>query len=177
MPRSTSEKIDHTVLYQGCHGQFLVSIKQPGLDIWKKVSIKRPVLFIFFKFQKPSRTRSYNRDLRVRARGQNNSLKNVVQNVYFQMQNIWQNSHRTIFQLKFKIWKSILNFLPMVKVSKFPLPSIDTLTRNPSIRIYMAPKIPIISPPWARIVPKIYTCICTLIEIILRIHTTQLKVS
>jgi hypothetical protein len=45
----------------------------------------------------------------------------------------------------------------MVKVSKFPLPSIDTLTRNPSIRIYMAPKIPIISPPWARIVPKRYT--------------------
>ena len=47
-------------------------------------------------------TKSYNKDLRVRARGQNNSLKNVVQNVYFQMQNIWQNSHRTIFQLKFK---------------------------------------------------------------------------
>ena len=31
-----SEKIDHTVLFQGCHCQFLGSIKQPGLDNWKK---------------------------------------------------------------------------------------------------------------------------------------------
>ena len=41
-----SEKIDRTVLFQGYHGQFLVSIKQPGLDIWK-VSIKQPVPSIF----------------------------------------------------------------------------------------------------------------------------------
>ena len=35
------------VLFQGCHGQFLVSIKRPGLDIQEKVSIKRPVLSFF----------------------------------------------------------------------------------------------------------------------------------
>ena len=63
------------------------------------------------------------------------------------------------FSSNFKIWKSILNFLPMVKVSKFPLPYIDILTSNPSIRIYMAPKVRVrsMSPSWARIVPKIYT--------------------
>ena len=31
------EKMDRTVLFQGRHGQFLVSIKQPGLDIWKNL--------------------------------------------------------------------------------------------------------------------------------------------
>ena len=31
-----SEKKDRTVLFQGCHHQFLGSIKQPGLDIRKK---------------------------------------------------------------------------------------------------------------------------------------------
>ena len=36
MTRSISEKNDCTVLFQGCQGQFLVSIKQPGLGIWKK---------------------------------------------------------------------------------------------------------------------------------------------
>ena len=30
-----SEKIDRNVLFQGHHGQFLVSIKQPGVEIWK----------------------------------------------------------------------------------------------------------------------------------------------
>ena len=35
-PDPSQKKIDHTVLFQGRHGQFLVSIKQPGLDIWKK---------------------------------------------------------------------------------------------------------------------------------------------
>ena len=40
------KKINCTVLFQGCHSQFLGSIKQPGLDIWKK-SIKRPVLSFF----------------------------------------------------------------------------------------------------------------------------------
>ena len=34
--RSISEKIDRTVLFQGHHGQYLVSIKRPGLDIWRK---------------------------------------------------------------------------------------------------------------------------------------------
>ena len=33
--RSISEKNDRTVLFQGHHSQILVSIKQPGLDIWK----------------------------------------------------------------------------------------------------------------------------------------------
>ena len=60
------------------------------------------------------------------------------------------------FSSNFKIWKSILNFLPMVKVSKFPLPSIDALTRNPIIRIYMAPNVWRDTPPWTRIVPKRY---------------------
>jgi hypothetical protein len=46
-PGSSQKKIDCTVLFQGCHGQVLVSIKQPGLDIWEKVSIKRPVLSFF----------------------------------------------------------------------------------------------------------------------------------
>ena len=45
-PGPSQKKIDHTVLFQGCHSQILVSIKQPGLDIWKK-SIKRPVLSFF----------------------------------------------------------------------------------------------------------------------------------
>ena len=30
------KKIDRTVLFQGCHSQFLGSIKRPDLDIWKK---------------------------------------------------------------------------------------------------------------------------------------------
>ena len=33
--RSISEKINRTVLFQGSHGQLLVSIKQPDLNIWK----------------------------------------------------------------------------------------------------------------------------------------------
>ena len=36
MTTSISEKIDSIVYFQGCHSQFLVSVKQPGLDIWKK---------------------------------------------------------------------------------------------------------------------------------------------
>ena len=44
--RSISEKNDCTVLFQSCHGQFLVSIKRPGLDIRKKC-IKPPVLYFF----------------------------------------------------------------------------------------------------------------------------------
>ena len=46
--RSIPENIDRTVLFQGCHGQFLVSIKQPGLDIWKK-SILNDQYYLFFK--------------------------------------------------------------------------------------------------------------------------------
>ena len=34
--RPVQKKINRTVLFQGCHGQFLVSIKQPRQDIWKK---------------------------------------------------------------------------------------------------------------------------------------------
>ena len=49
MTRSISEKIDRTVLFQGCHGQFLVSIKWPGLDIWKK-SLLNDQYYLFFKF-------------------------------------------------------------------------------------------------------------------------------
>ena len=44
----------------------------------------------------------------------------------------------------------------MVRVSKFHLPLIDSLTCHPSIQIYMAPKTPIIFPTWARVVSKIY---------------------
>ena len=43
---SISEKNDYTVLFQDFHGQFTISIKRPGLDIWKK-SIKKPVLSFF----------------------------------------------------------------------------------------------------------------------------------
>ena len=35
-PGPFQKKNDRTDLFQGCHGQFLGSIKQPGLDIWKK---------------------------------------------------------------------------------------------------------------------------------------------
>ena len=41
---------NRTVLFQGRHGQFLVSIKQPGQDIWKKTTYT---------------TSSYNRELRL----------------------------------------------------------------------------------------------------------------
>ena len=34
--RSISEKIHHTVLFQGCQGKFLISIKRSGLDICTK---------------------------------------------------------------------------------------------------------------------------------------------
>ena len=46
MTRSISEKIDRTLLFQGCHGQFLGSIKRPGLDIWKK-SLLNDKYFLF----------------------------------------------------------------------------------------------------------------------------------
>ena len=36
MTRSISDKLDHTVLFQGYQGQFLGYNKWPGLDIWKK---------------------------------------------------------------------------------------------------------------------------------------------
>jgi hypothetical protein len=45
-------KIDSTVLYQGCQGHFLESIKRPGLDIWKK-TIKQPVLSFFQILEQP----------------------------------------------------------------------------------------------------------------------------
>ena len=35
-PGPSQKKIDRTVLFQGCHSQFLGSIKRPGLDTWKK---------------------------------------------------------------------------------------------------------------------------------------------
>ena len=47
--RSISENNDCTALFQGCHGQFLVSIKQPGLDIWKK-SLLNNQYHLSFKF-------------------------------------------------------------------------------------------------------------------------------
>ena len=49
-PGPSQKKIDPTVLFQGCHGQFLVSIKLPGLDIWKK-SLLNDQYYIFFKFE------------------------------------------------------------------------------------------------------------------------------
>ena len=64
MTRSISDKIDRTVLFQSCHCQFLGSIKQPGLDNWKK-SLLNDQYYIFFKFYKPRTTRSYNRELKV----------------------------------------------------------------------------------------------------------------
>ena len=57
MTRSISEKIDRTVLFQGCHGQFLVCIKQPGLGIFEKNLLNDQYYIFFFKF--------YNRDPRV----------------------------------------------------------------------------------------------------------------
>ena len=42
----SEKKIDPTVLFQGRQGQFFVSHKRPGLNIWKK-SLKRPVLSFF----------------------------------------------------------------------------------------------------------------------------------
>ena len=47
MTRSISEKIDHTVLFQGWQGQFFVSIKQPGRDICKK-SLLNNQYYLFF---------------------------------------------------------------------------------------------------------------------------------
>ena len=47
MTRSISEKINGTVLSQGCNGQFLVCIKQPCLDIWKK-SLLNDQYYLFF---------------------------------------------------------------------------------------------------------------------------------
>jgi len=47
--RSISEKFDCTVLFQGYHGQFLGSIKWPGLDIWKKCLLNDQY-YLFFKF-------------------------------------------------------------------------------------------------------------------------------
>ena len=43
------KKIYHTVLFQGCHCQFLGSIKQLGLDICKK-SLLNDKYYLFFKF-------------------------------------------------------------------------------------------------------------------------------
>ena len=37
-PSPSQKKINPTVLFEDRHGQFLVSIKQPGLDILVKVS-------------------------------------------------------------------------------------------------------------------------------------------
>ena len=42
-------KIDRAVLFQGRHGQFLVSIKRPDLDIWKK-SLLNDNYYLLFKF-------------------------------------------------------------------------------------------------------------------------------
>ena len=36
------KKIDRTVLFKGCHSQFFISIKRPGLDFSKKSLFKRP---------------------------------------------------------------------------------------------------------------------------------------
>ena len=41
------KNINRTVLFQGCQGQFLVSIKPTGLDIWKK-SLKNEQYYLFF---------------------------------------------------------------------------------------------------------------------------------
>ena len=59
----SQKKMYHTVLFQGCHGQFLVSIKRSGLNIWKKSQLNNQY-YIFIKFQKPRMAKSYNRDLR-----------------------------------------------------------------------------------------------------------------
>ena len=47
--RSISEKIDHTVLFQGPHSQFLVSIKRPGLDICKMSLLNNQYILSFFQ--------------------------------------------------------------------------------------------------------------------------------
>ena len=71
-----SEKMDRTNLFQGCLGQFLVSIKQPGLDIWKK-SLLNDQYNLFFSNSKRT-TRSYNRDLRVLAGSDNDCKKSKI---------------------------------------------------------------------------------------------------
>ena len=47
---TVSEKIHRTDLFQRRHGPFLVSIKQPGPDIWKKSLSKYHCYLFFFKF-------------------------------------------------------------------------------------------------------------------------------
>ena len=42
------QEIDRTVLCQGHHGQFLVSVKQPGLDIWKKSLLNDQLQYYLF---------------------------------------------------------------------------------------------------------------------------------
>ena len=46
--QTTSEEIGRTFLLQGRHGQFLVYIKQPGLNIWKK-SLFDNQYYLFFQ--------------------------------------------------------------------------------------------------------------------------------
>ena len=45
----TVQSKEGTVLFQGCHGQFLGSIKQTGLYFWKK-SLLNNHYHLFFKF-------------------------------------------------------------------------------------------------------------------------------
>ena len=51
MTRSISEQIDRTVLFQDCHCQFSVSIKRPGLDIWKKSLLTTSTIFFDAKYR------------------------------------------------------------------------------------------------------------------------------
>ena len=44
------KKNNRTVSFQGCHSQFMVPIKQPGLDIWKK-SLLNDQYYFFSNFR------------------------------------------------------------------------------------------------------------------------------
>ena len=100
-PGPSQKKINCTVLLQGCHGQLLGFIKQPGLDIWKNNQY-----YLFFKFLKPRITRSY-RELRVwdGLFWSNLSSKNWIKCIFVNFFSViycstWTWSHDQIFILK-----------------------------------------------------------------------------
>ena len=84
MTRSISEKIDYTVLFQGCHGQILNDL----VWVFCKKSISNNEYYLFFKFQKPRMTRSFNRELRVCSLSLSNLGLSFDADMYFAKTNI-----------------------------------------------------------------------------------------